>query len=257
MPRKAREKSKTGIYHVILRGANRQEVFHDDEDNIKFLEILLKQKKDDRVKVHGWCLMGNHAHLVLKEGCEDLSVSMKRIGVSYAWHYNLKYNTTGHLFQDRYRSERIEKDKYLLTVIRYIHQNPLKAGLVKRVEDWRWSSCLGYYGKEVFPQGLLDDSLVLGLFSEDRETARGRFKEFNGMKNEDICLEDSVRVRLTDEEVRGRISELISGLNIAQVKSLPKKERDEIIIRLKGIEGVTQRQLARLLGVSPSIIFKA
>lgn len=257
MPRKAREKSKTGIYHVILRGANRQEVFHDNEDNIKFLEILLKQKKGDRVKVHGWCLMGNHVHLVLQECCEDLSVSMKRIGVSYAWHYNLKYNTTGHLFQDRYRSEKIEKDKYLLTVIRYIHQNPIKAGLAKRVEDWKWSSCPGYYGKRAFPKGLLDDNLVLGLFAEDREVAIGRFKEFNEMKNEDMCLEDSVRVRLTDEEAKDRISELIPRLNIAQVKSLPKKERDEIIVRLISIEGVTQRQLARLLGVSPSIIFKA
>ncbi|WP_236905052.1 transposase [Clostridium formicaceticum] len=127
MPREAREKSETRIYHIIIRGANRQEIFHDDEDRIRFLETFEKYKNNTKMKVHGWCLMGNHAHLLLEEGSEELSVTMKRIGVSYVWYYNWKYKTTGHLFQDRFKSEKVEKDDYLLTVIRYIHQNPFPA----------------------------------------------------------------------------------------------------------------------------------
>lgn len=109
MPRRAREKSESKIYHVMLRGANRQEIFHDEEDYLRFLETLEKLKKKAEIKVYGWCLMGNHVHLLMGEGREELSTTMKRIGVSFAWYYNWKYNTTGHLFQDRFRSEKVEK----------------------------------------------------------------------------------------------------------------------------------------------------
>ena len=104
---------------------------------------------------------------------------MKRIGVSFVWYYNWKYKTTGHLFQDRYKSEKIESDEYLLTVIRYIHQNPVKAKIVKRAEEWRWSSCLGYYGKRVYPEALLDSNLILRMFSEDRNIAINRLNEIS------------------------------------------------------------------------------
>ena len=110
MPRGPRVKSISGIYHVMLRGANRQEIFHDDIDCMRFLEIIEKYKKVSGMKVYAWCLMNNHVHLLLKEGIEDLSITMKRIGVSYVTYYNLKYNTSGHLFQDRFRSENVESN---------------------------------------------------------------------------------------------------------------------------------------------------
>jgi putative transposase len=257
MPRGAREKSETGLYHVIVRGANRQEIFHDDEDCTRFLQTLERFKKSTKMKVHGWCLMGNHIHLILQEAHEELSLTMKRIGVSYAWYYNSKYQTTGHLFQDRFKSEKIENDGYLLTVIRYIHQNPVKARMVKSPEEWKWSSCPGFYGKNSHHQGLLDDKLILGMFSEDKEAAIIEFKEFNETENEDMCLENNKRTKLTDEEAKAEIKKLIPGLQLAQIKSLPKKKRNEEITRIKRIEGVTQRQVARILGVSPNLVFKA
>ena len=257
MPRRVREKSETGIYHVIIRGANRQEIFHDDEDRVRFLETLEKYKDRINIKVYGWCLMGNHVHLLMEEGSEEISVTMKRIGVSYVWYYNNKYKATGHLFQDRFRSEKVENDEYLLTVIRYIHQNPIKAGLVKKVEAWKWSSCLQYYGENTGHEKLLDSKLILGIFSEDKNIALKKFKEYNEAKNEDKCLEDEKSNRLTDDEAKEEIMKFIPLLELAQVKSLPKEHRDEVIIKLKGIEGVTQRQLARILGISPNLVFKA
>ncbi|WP_308160333.1 transposase [Bacillus sp. ISL-77] len=135
MPRRARVKSGSGIYHIMLRGANRQEIFHDDADCLNFLDLLHKYKLKTKVKIYGWCLMSNHIHLLLREGNEDISTTMKRIGVSFVMYYNWKYGTSGHLFQDRFKSENVENDQYLLTVVRYIHQNPLKARIVKRVYD--------------------------------------------------------------------------------------------------------------------------
>ena len=253
MPRIARERSKSGIYHVMLRGANRQEIFHDEEDCKRFLETVERYKKESEMRVHGWCLMGNHVHLLLQEGKEELAMTMKRIGVSFAWYYNWKYKTTGHVFQDRYKSENIENDEYLLAVIRYIHQNPVKAGMVNKPDDWRWSSCQGYYGNDCYPPCLLDSDLILGIFSEDRS----RFIEYNETGNEDKFLDDVVKTRLTDEEARGEINKAINGYAIAQIKSLPKLQRDEIVARVKEIEGVTQRQVSRILGISLSLINRA
>lgn len=257
MPRRAREKSETGIYHVILRGTNRQEIFHDEEDNQRFIKTLEKYKGISRIKVYGWCLMGNHVHMLLEQGNEELSTTMKRIGVSYAWYYNWKYKSTGHLFQDRYRSEKIEDENYLLAVIRYIHQNPVKAGIAIKASEWKWSSCEGYYGKELNHSGLLDSGFILGMFSEDKEKAVEKFKEFNEIQSEQKCLEIDKVVRLTDEEARVEIAKVIPLSEIALIKSMPKAERDIAISKIKRIEGITQRQAARILGVAPNLVFRA
>lgn len=145
LPRSARLKSSTGIYHIINRGANRQEIFHDDDDKIKFLDTLKRYKIRTAMKVYAWCLMGNHVHLLVKEGSEEISLVMKRISVSYASYYNWKYHTNGQLFQDRFKSENVETQEYLITVTRYIHQNPVKAGIVTSPEKWKWSTCLGLW----------------------------------------------------------------------------------------------------------------
>ncbi len=258
MPRIAREKSKSGIYHIMLRGANRQEIFHDDEDCLRFLETLEKYKRQTEIKIYGWCLMGNHIHLLFREGCEEISSTMKRIGVSFVWYYNWKYNTVGHLFQDRFKSEKVDQDAYFMTVIRYIHQNPVKAGLVKKPADWKWSSCTGYYGGETCPPGLLDSELILGMFSEEKTSAIAGFREFNETENEEKCLDvDQKTKRLTDDQARTEIKKLIPLNEMIQIKSLPKTQRDEIISKIKEIKGLTQRQAARILGISPNLIFKA
>ena len=201
--------------------------------------------------------MGNHVHLLIGEGNEILSVTMKRIGVSFAWYYNWKYKTTGHLFQDRYKSEKIEDDGYLLTVIRYIHQNPVKPGIVRSPGEWKWSSCEGYYGKDYYPPGLLNYELLLGMFSKENDMAIKKFIEYNESVNEDKFLDDDTRTRLTDEEARKEIINRIHGFGITEIKGLPKVQRDQIILRLKEIDGLSQRQTARILGISPNLVFKA
>lgn len=259
MPREAREKSKTGVYHIIWRGANRQEIFHDEEDLIKYHDILKKYKLKCELTFYAWCLMGNHVHLLIKEGNEDISITMKRIGVSYAGYYNWKYRTNGHLFQDRFKSEIVENDQYLLTVVRYLHQNPVKAGMVNQAGEWKWSSCRGYYGKELYPENILDVQFVLRKFSADLTIAIERFKEFNEMKNKDKCLDvsDNEKRRLSDEEARAQIKKLLGTMEIAHVKSLPKLKRNEVLRKVKAIEGISLRQAARILGVSLNLVFKA
>jgi putative transposase len=257
MPRKAREKSGSGIYHVILRGANRQEIFHEDEDCQVFLATLARYKSYSSLDIYAWCLMSNHVHLLLREGNEELSHTMKRIGVSFVQYYNKKYRTNGHLFQDRFKSEKVESDRYLMTVVRYIHQNPLKAGAVERVEDWKWSSCPVYYGKN--KGGLLDGAYVLERFSDTPSVARERFRQFNEMSSQDQCLDEATHSskKLTDEEARTEIKEVLGALEIPHVKTLPRQQRKQLLRQIKQIKGLSQRQAARILGLSPNLIFRA
>ena len=159
MPRQARKKSESGIYHVMLRGINQQQIFEDSEDCDKFIQILQECKAVSGFKLFAYCLMGNHIHLLIKPEKEPLEQVFKRIGGRYVYWYNVKYQRVGHLFQDRFKSEPVEDDSYFLTVIRYIHQNPVKAGLCKNIKDYKYSIQSG------------DGSLI--------EKDRGRFSVFS------------------------------------------------------------------------------
>ena len=256
MPRNARELSKSGIYHIMLRGTNRQEIYHDDEDNDKFLKILSWNKKKCGFYIYGWCLMGNHVHLLFREGKEDISTTMKRIGVSYAWYYNRKYNTTGHLFQDRYRSENVDYNGYLISLIRYIHFNPVKAGLATRPGEWKWSSYRIYKNIDQDEYGLLDRDFVQDIFSEHNLTGDiDNLLLYNGPESN--VLEDAVRTRLNDNDARTYIKNRIGDYEIAEIKRLPKFQRDEVIADVKGIVGLTQRQISRIFGIPLSLVNRA
>jgi len=131
MPRSARVLSETGVYHVMLRGNELKDIFIDDEDRMRFLDVLHTKREQGSYYIYSYCLMDNHVHLVLKESNDSISRIMRRITTSYVGYFNRKYKRVGHLFQDWYKSENVESDSYLLTVIRYVHQNSEKAGIAK------------------------------------------------------------------------------------------------------------------------------
>ena len=145
-----------------------------------------------------------------------------------------------------------------MTVIRYIHQNPVKAGIVERIDSWPWSSYPAYCGQVTYPKDLINSKKVLQMVSEDLTIAREKFKEFNEQNNQDECMDEGwKRRRLTDEQAREEMNQLLGDTTIPQVKSLPKSERNEALQKIKLIEGLSQRQASRILGVSPSLIKKA
>jgi len=144
MPRYARRKSSTGIYHVITRGNRRSDIFFDEYDKLRFIDILKRKSEELDFYIYAYCLMDNHIHLLINELGSDISKIMGVINISYVRYFNTKYDKIGHLFQDRYKSEAVENEKYLFGVIRYIHQNPLKAAMVNNVDDYKWSSYKEY-----------------------------------------------------------------------------------------------------------------
>jgi hypothetical protein len=136
--------------------------------------------------------MTNHVHLLIGEKTDSISRIMSRIGTSYACWYNRKYGRSGHVFQGRYGSECVENDDYMLTVIRYIYNNPVKAGIVQEPEKYR-SSIHAYYEAREYPHGLSEPAFALGIISQDRERAIQAISEFMKQDNEDKCLEDELK----------------------------------------------------------------
>lgn len=251
MPREARKKSSTGIYHVMLRGINGQIIFEDHEDNEKFLQIIKEYKEKCGYEIYAFCLMDNHIHLLMKEGQEDLGMIFRRIGAKYVYWYNWKYQRSGHLFQDRYKSEVIEEDRYLLTVLRYVHQNPIKAGIVKDIKQYPWSSYMEYIGKEY----ICDIDFPLSLFSNDRKKAVELFEQFNKKGNNDQCLSYKTNIRINDEKATKIIKDLAGVQNLNQIQGFEKEKRNKVIKNCKN-EGLSIRQIERLTGISFGVIRK-
>ncbi|AKL96079.1 transposase [Clostridium aceticum] len=251
MPRRAREKSSIGIYHVMLRGINGQTIFEDNEDYQKFIETIKKYKEICGYDIYAYCLMSNHIHLLIREGIEDLGIVFKRIGVRYVHWYNWKHKRSGHLFQDRYKSEAVENDKYFLTVLRYIHQNPIKAGIENDIRKYPWSSYNEYLTKNV----ICDTKFILSIFGKDEKKAIELFKKFNMEENNDKCFEYEERVKIDDTEATKIIIEVARVENTIQVQSIEKEMRDKVIKELKS-RGLSIRQIERLTGVSFGVIRK-
>ncbi len=249
MPRAAREKSSTGIYHVMLRGINHQIIFEDDEDYQKYLETLKTYQEKSGYIIYAYCLMSNHIHLLVKEETEDLGIAFRRIGASYVYWYNWKYGRRGHLFQDRYKSELVENDSYFLTAIRYIHQNPLKANIVNDIADYRWGS----YGEYIGEPGICDTDFALNMFSTDRVKAINLFEEFNLAENQDQCLDYDQDVRLNDTEASDFIRSISGVQRPTEILRFDKGKRNEVIKACKE-KGMSFRQIERLTGVSFGVI---
>lgn len=249
MPRKAREKSESGIYHIMLRGINQQLIFEDEEDNRKYLEILKDCKAVSEYKLFAYCLMGNHIHILLKVEKESLEQIFKRVGGKFVYWYNGKYKRAGHLFQDRFKSEPVDDDRYFLTVIRYIHQNPIKANKVKKVSEYVYSS----YNEYINPENdqLIDMDFVLDIIDKEE------FIRFNNEYNEDKCLElEESGYRVTDEQAKKVILKLTKCHNSAEFQELDIKMRDKCLKKLKE-KGLSIRQISRLTGVSFGVVRKS
>lgn len=247
MPRKPREKSSSGIYHIMLRGINQQSIFEDEEDYLKFLEILEKYKLICQYKVFAYCLMSNHIHLLLKIEDVELDLTMKRLAGSYAQWYNWKYYRKGHVFQDRFRSEPIEDDAYFLTVLRYIHQNPIKAGLAQRLEEYKFCSYFDYFCEE---SNIVDMEFAFSMLNKDE------FITFNNEQNTDVCLEiDTARNNINDIDAKKMIKRISNCDNIAEFQRLPKEQREKYILKMKE-SGISIRQISRLTGTSFYLVRK-
>lgn len=229
----------------MLRGINQQQIFEDEEDNQKFLQTLKECKEVSAYKLLAYCLMGNHIHLLLKEGKEPLEQAFKRIGGRFVYWYNVKYQRVGHLFQDRFKSEPVDTTTYLLTVIRYIHQNPVKAGICERAEDYPYSSWREYLTEPWIADASFTDTLI----------SRNDLIAFHMLSGTEQCLDitDKPMVRLTDEQAKAVMMKATGCGGTADFQKLTQINRDKAILKLRENQ-LSLRQISRLTGISIMVV---
>ena len=235
MSRKPRIISESGMYHIVFRGINKQDIFKDEQDYKKIKGIIKDVTSQMGFVIYAYCLMTNHVHILIREeNPGDISLIMKKILIRYVMWYNRKYNRTGGLIENRYKGYAINDDSYLLEVVRYIHNNPVRAGITKNRIDYNYSSYKEYFEER---PDVVDKEFILSMITlED-------FADFHDREDTGNKLAE----RLSDEELS---SIILSKYHISpqDIVKLDKDKRKEIVRDM--IKLCSQRQLGRVTGMS-------
>jgi len=251
MARQARLESETGYYHVMIRGINKEKIFQTEQEKERILTLIKEKTQGEPCKVVAYCIMNNHLHMIIHAEKAILVRIMKRINVSYAMLYNQRHKRIGPVFQDRFKSENIDTEKYLFGAIRYIHNNPVQAGMVLKAQDYKWSSMQEY-----------TDNLTLLV---DKDTKEQLIKEFisiddflsfHEIKDEADYLEIKEEAKeLKTKKAQKIIEKYFSEEGITELRQL--KNRDELIIKLINETGLSYRKIAELTGTTLNVVNKA
>ena len=245
MARKPRIEFEGGFYHVIIRGNQRQKVFLEEKDFLKYLEFLNDYKDRYGFWIYAYVLMSTHVHLLIETGQVPLSKILQGINQRFTMYFNWRYGTVGHLFQGRYKAILCDKEAYLFSLVKYLHGNPIRAGMVTRPEEYRWSSHREYLGMN--KNGLVDTGLFLRMFSEDLKRGRTLYREYM-RKEEKISKDDfyqTVDQRvLGDEAFVERVRERVEN------RPLTGRRRHGVTLGqiARGIEEVGGIRLSELRG---------
>lgn len=248
MPRKARKESSTQIYHIILRGNNRQLLFLNDEDRYLFLDRIFKYSEQLNIEIYSYCLMGNHVHILLGNAPKkNLSLYVQKLANSYVYYFNRKYECSGHLFQGRFKSEPVEDDTYFKTVLRYILQNPEKAN-ISSFTNYKWNS----YNQLVSPElpSRIERNLVYKLFDSIPS-----LKIFLNLKTNQSCMEYKSKIIPSDTKVREILEQLLGVNNLLTIKSLSVYKRKKAIAILRKTN-FSISQISRITGLSKKMLTK-
>tara|TARA_R110002126_G_scaffold291591_1_gene453999 strand:+ start:1846 stop:2811 length:966 start_codon:yes stop_codon:yes gene_type:complete len=252
MARPQRIEFENAYYHVMNRGAGRENIFHDDIDRKNFLSVIDEAHKQFGLEVHAYCLMDNHYHLLIKTPRANLSRIMRHINGVYTQRYNRRQKTDGALFRGRYKAILVDSDAYLLHLSKYIHLNPVSAHLVETLEEYTWSSYRVYIG-QCTPPSWLYQSEVYGqvgnasnqaeayrLFMNNQEISQPLFEFYskqrlvpvlgdevfiNKLKLTDVAAETSRRDRVTQTLPITRILAEVADAFDVQVNSLLESKK--------------------------------
>jgi REP element-mobilizing transposase RayT len=235
---------------------NHCNLFEEENDYFKMMDILSALKEEINFEIIAYCFMSNHVHLLIKENdTGDLITIMRRLLTKYAGWFNRKYQRSGGLIASRYKSECVETEEYLLVLVRYIHQNPLKAKTALTYANHKWSSYLEYVTNRATPS-ITDKQFILNLFSEkSNKQIIQAFIAFHKVEATEEH-EPTDRKRMTSEEIRHILKNELNGAEPNSIVGLPKSERNDKFRRFREL-GLSIRQIERTTGISRGIIAKS
>ena len=247
--------SNSKTYHIIIKGIDNQDIFYDDQDRRVFLKKLVLTKKEYDNRIYAYCLMDNHVHLVIKIEKEFISKAMQTLMIRYVSYFNRKYDRTGTLVQNRFKSKNIENQRYFLEVCRYVHRNPENAKIAK-TEEYKWSSYHEYLEKGK----IVEKDFLLQFFNNDIKEFIKFTKKYDDYENLKEFAEYEIINKLKDEEVLKIIMKMFDISSVSEVatffKKRKKEERQKYILKLKLIKGTNKTQVARIIRVYRKTIGK-
>ena len=251
MPRKQRILSSSGIYHVILRSVNQHIIFEDDSDFQKFLFILSDCGKKYDCQIYAYCLMDNHVHLLIHSSPDRLAKLFQSLETRFVIWYNNKYSRSGHLFQNRFYSVAIENDRAFLSVLLYIHNNPVKANICRYPSEYRWSSFNAYYGAA---NSYVDISFACNIFGS-REALLHYFAKEQSPACEGLFVNDHREPAhfMTDEQALSVFKAITKLSSPSDVTRLEKPQRNDYVLKLRS-NGLTVNQISRLMDISRTTV---
>ena len=250
MARQPRQICSTGVYHIVFRGVNNRKLFKEEADFEKLIELLETVKAVLSLNVYAYCLTGDQVHLLLKEKTAgDVISAMRRLLTPYAYWFNRKYQRSGTLIANRYKSECIESDEHLLAIMCYIHRFPLISGVTKDIGKYQWSSYRDYTKSR---SALTDTALVFELLSDNPTKAINKFIAFHEtLEDKDYSMSD--KTKKSDERIKNEILEALGGLEFDALRALSNHERDTILAYLR-IQGFSIRQIEKVTGISRGVV---
>lgn len=270
MARPLRIEFAGALYHLTSRGDRREDIFLDDVDRAMFLEVLAEVCDRFRWVCHAYCLMSNHYHLVIETRESTLSLGMRQLNGVFTQRSNRRHHRVGHVFQGRYKAILVQKDSYLLELARYVVLNPVRAGMVRSVRDWPWSSYRATAGWAEAPDWLFVDWL-LSAFGTQRKAAEEGYRRFvsegrgarspwDDLKRQvylgDEAFVDQMLAQIADES---RLSEIPATQHRAPPKSLEhyaavNRDRDKAIAAAYRSGGYSMKKIGEHFELSYSMV---
>lgn len=248
MPRTARRFSKTGFYHIIIRGVNKDIIFKDNLDKNNFLHLLKYYKTELNCKIHAYCLMSNHVHLLVEDKNFKIGELMKKVTCVYAGEFNKKYDRVGHLFQDRFKSQNVEEQNYLFRLIRYIHRNPERAGICK-TEEYKWSS----YSEIIYGSKIIDRDFILSIYGNNKFYAIQEFKRQMTGGHDDTLDSAYIKEKISDIEARRLLEHIVET---KQIPEITEENLDKLVCKMKEIRSVSTEQILRILEINKTKYYR-
>lgn len=248
MPRKARNNQSSGYYHVMSQGINRECIFRNKLYIEKYRNLMLEKSQDLNINILSYCIMNNHVHILINTSQIDcLSKYMQKLNTTYSNFYNKINKRVGYVFRDRFLSQEILSERQLFYCIRYIHYNPVKAGIVKSVSDYKYSS----YNEFIGERYIVNDNCIKILFNDITDYQRV-FRELHS-KDREICDNDFVDIK--DKEIKEYI-EYVENKYKLQAKQIRTNKRllENVIKTARRITSVSIRDLADILEISKSTV---
>lgn len=242
MPRKARKDLETGFFHVMVQGIKKENIFYNNKYKEKYIYLMKFFKEKQKIDIISFCVMENHVHIIIyTEDINELTIFMRKLNTTYAINYNKEEKRVGYVFRNRFESKEIYNQDYLTKCIKYVHMNPVKAGIVRLEKDYKYSSYNDYINKK----GIITEEIIQKIFN----SKYNYLKDFLKIEYDEKLFKELEKEEITEEKLQEEIDKFIKKEEIIlrelqEDKRLIKKLYNSMELK------PTKTKLAENIGIS-------